>query len=108
MLEQKWTYHDNFFVYNTTAPTDAPEFLKETKTTSSSITLQWSPPDTPNGVIENYIIYYNAENKTGSRNKTEIGGLKAFTEYTFTIACNSSGGLGPKSEPISAKTAATG
>ena len=62
-----------------------------TGVTSMSIVLSWSPPSSPNGMIQNYTIQDDGNNIIFSGNllSTTVTGLSPFTEYTFTIqACN--------------------
>jgi len=49
----------------------APEDITYTIVTDTAIQLQWSPPDTPNGIIRSYQVFYhgyrlNQSNETGN------------------------------------------
>ena len=67
---------------------------------STAISVSWSPPQTPQGVIIRYVIfkYQPPSNATavrslevpGSQRDGVIGDLRPYTQYKFTvIACNS-------------------
>ena len=60
---------------------------------SRGLTVTWSPPTVPNGVITLYSLFVGGEVLfTGPQNITTISGLQPFTEYTlFLQACTSVG-----------------
>ena len=95
------------------APSDSPTFTKEVETTFETITLRWTRPRKPNGIIQQYrITYVNGDSKIikdvdASATEALIENLKAFTKYSFKIACQSSGGVGPESEAKTITTNAT-
>ena len=65
-----------------------------TQVTAMSIVLAWSPPGSPNGIIQNYTIYDAQDNIvfSGISFETTITGLIAFTQYTYTLqSCNNIG-----------------
>ena len=67
---------------------------------SSSVTLQWSPPDLSNGVITQYSIQLNGTNATElSSNETmyTIGELSLDTVYVLQLSAHTSVGEGPPS-----------
>ena len=52
--------------------------------------MDWSEPDTPNGIVRQYIISYNQSgsdviNVTGTDRAVTIGDLSPFTFYEFTV-----------------------
>ena len=80
---------------------------------STKVSISWKPPETPNGNISFYQVYYNSsslEKKIVNRDKlsTNITNLKQFTRYTiYVTAVNSIGDKkleGPKSKFIKIKT----
>ena len=88
------------------APSTPPTNINATAITQTSLVLNWSPPDYPNGIIEGYYIRYNATPpnniivsnlSTGeqvlnvSADDTSISfiDLTPYTLYTFSIAAYS-------------------
>ena len=64
---------------------------------SSSVTLQWMPPETPNGVITHYSIQYNGINITNFGNNTlmdTIEGLSPDTVYVLRLRAHTGAGAG--------------
>ena len=67
---------------------------------SSSVTLQWSPPDPPNGVITQYSIQFNEivrGNLNSSVQMYTIGELPSDTVYVLQLTASTSVGEGPPS-----------
>ena len=67
---------------------------------SSSLTLQWTPPDTPNGVITQYSIQFNGTNITDLSSNVlmyTIGALSPDTVYLLQLQAHTSVGPGPPS-----------
>ena len=67
---------------------------------SSSVTLQWSPPDPPNGVITQYSIQLNETvrgNLSSSVQMYTIGELPSDTVYVLQLTASTSVGEGPPS-----------
>ena len=67
---------------------------------SSSVTLQWMPPLTPNGVITQYSILYNGINITNFGNNTlmyTIEGLSPDTVYDVQLRAHTVVGPGEPS-----------
>ena len=68
--------------------------------TSSSVTLQWMSPETPNGVITQYSILYNGTNITDFGNNMlmdTIEGLLPDTVYVLQLRAHTKVGPGPPS-----------
>ena len=67
---------------------------------SSSVTLQWNPPETLNGVITQYSIQLNGTN-IGNLSSNElmytIGGLSPDTVYVLQLRVHTVVGAGPSS-----------
>ena len=67
---------------------------------SSSVTLQWSPPDPPNGVITQYSIQLNGTDRDNLNNSVRmytIGQLPSDTVYVLQLTASTSVGEGPPS-----------
>ena len=82
---------------------------------STLITLNWTRPLFPNGIIMMYLIlYYPAENTNEITNITTlttsltIRGLAFYTLYTFRVSVVTSGGTSASSDPISKLTSEGG
>ena len=93
--------HKNAPFLFVTVPLDSPQnFVCETLN-STSIQLSWERPSTPNGVITQYSLKYNAVDGPLSDpvliNGTmfTVEDLNGDTEYVFRIAAATSAGLGP-------------
>ena len=67
---------------------------------SSNVTIRWSPPNTPNGVISQYSIQCNETNITGLDRYVlmyTIKGLSPDTVYILQLRAHTSAGAGPPS-----------
>ena len=67
---------------------------------SSSVTLQWTPPDHPNGVITQYSIQLNGTNITDLSSNVlmyTIGGLPPDAVYVLQLSAHTIVGEGPSS-----------
>ncbi|XP_066936907.1 receptor-type tyrosine-protein phosphatase S-like isoform X3 [Clytia hemisphaerica] len=103
------------FITISAAPSGPPKSFTavEKDFTPNSIKLQWKPPTKPNGIITNYFISYDKGKDSiityvdGNKQTTNIEDLKPFTSYTFAIKCKSTGGEGPLSDGVTARTLAT-
>ena len=65
---------------------------------STSVTLQWMPPDTPNGVIMQYSILHDGSNITNFGNNMlmdTIQGLSPDTVYVLQLRAHTVVGAGP-------------
>ena len=78
-----------------------PQLLRETvSVSSSSVTLQWSPPVTPNGIITQYSLQYNTTAVANTTNNVlmyTISGLSPETVYVLQVRAYTSVGVGPPS-----------
>uniref|UniRef100_A0A8C5S3Q6 receptor protein-tyrosine kinase n=1 Tax=Laticauda laticaudata TaxID=8630 RepID=A0A8C5S3Q6_LATLA len=83
----------------------------------NSVTLLWSQPDQPNGIILEYEIKYYEKDKEmqsystlkSKANRTTVFGLKPATRYIFQVRARTSAGCGKFSEALEVETAkATG
>lgn len=88
-----------------TAVPAAPTNLTVTGTTSSSVSLSWTPPS---GTVTGYHVSQNGSQvATVSGTSTTITGLSASTSYTFTVSAYNSAGQSPASNQVSATTSAS-
>lgn len=80
------------FLY--TAPT-APRSLSFAFVNTTYVTLEWLPPDPPNGIIRQYEIMYfptpfpedeQTELLPGNSTTISVGGLSPLTMYTVSVA----------------------
>lgn len=55
---------------------------------ATAVTVQWTKPDTANGIITRYIIRYNTSMFNVSDNTTSVtvGDLLPFTFYEFEVS----------------------
>ena len=75
------------------AATTAPRSLKYSSNPPHTVTVMWSEPETPNGVIRYYIVEYMLSDGTGNKTRfkfvkehmQEIGGLIPSTNYNVTV-----------------------
>uniref|UniRef100_A0A3P8SZT9 receptor protein-tyrosine kinase n=1 Tax=Amphiprion percula TaxID=161767 RepID=A0A3P8SZT9_AMPPE len=86
---------------NQAAPS-AVSIIHQVSRTPNSITLSWSQPDQPNGVILDYELqYYEKWNSSLTRSQTNtvvIRGLKSGTIYVFQVRARTVAGFGRFSE----------
>ena len=82
---------------------------------SSTIIVQWAMPDTPNGVLKGYYVYYTTSPNTdltswfsvpvdATRSLTTISDLVTMQIYSVSVSAFTSVGEGPASTPIQVKT----
>jgi hypothetical protein len=89
----------------TTAPA-APTGLTVTGTTSSSVSLSWTPPA---GTVTGYDVDENGSQVASVTGTTAtITGLAASTTYSFTVIAYNSAGQSPASSAVSATTSSSG
>ena len=76
-----------------------PLSLEIRSVNSSSVTLQWSPPVPPNGIITQYSIQYNTTiiNITDNMLMGTVSGLSPETVYVLQVRAHTSVGAGPPS-----------
>ncbi len=70
-------------------PDSPPQDLAVVKTTTSTATLTWSPPEKPNGIIRLYEVSYTNGTYSNTVNSTSHSAtlryLKPFTHYNVTV-----------------------
>ena len=100
-------------------PTDSPKNVVATATNSTTIFLQWDPPNAGeiNGrnlgymielhqnvtLVRSFFVGSDPNNMEG-RQETQIYDLGKYTEYIITVTCRTSPGLGPYSTPVTVQT----
>ena len=81
-----------------------PSSLEIVSVNSSSLTLQWRPPVTPNGVITHYSLQFDAividnfGNSVLDMLTDTVGGLSPDTLYMLRLTANTAVGAGPSSD----------
>ena len=86
-----------------------PCSLREASVTSTTVTLQWMPPNTPNGVITHYSVQYggtvidNFGSKTLNKLTGTIERLSSDTRYVLQLTAHTRVGPGPPAS-LSVKT----
>ncbi|MEQ2216949.1 Ephrin type-B receptor 2, partial [Xenoophorus captivus] len=100
---------------NQAAPS-AVSIIHQVSRTPSSITLSWSQPDQPNGVILDYELQYYEKNLAewnstlirSQTNTADIRGLKPGTIYVFQVRARTVAGFGSFSGKMYFQTITTG
>ena len=84
------------------APSAPTQNVSVDNTTSVSITISWEPPadEQQNGIIINYVVRVAVEGGTATYfNSTTtyivITSLRPYTTYEYSIAAETSAGMGP-------------
>ena len=84
-----------------TVPSGPPRQFSGVAESSISISVSWSAPETPNGVITEYQLLCSGGgqvfNRTvmGSQTTTTLSGLLPYTSYSCSITAHTSVGGGP-------------
>ena len=94
------------------APSEAPSDLSVTVLSATTVELSWQPPpqSSRNGIIINYAAQYSSVDQVSDSvvNSTStqvmITGLHPYTNYTFSVAAETSAGLGPYSDSVLVET----
>lgn len=77
-----------------------PQALEIVSVNSNSVTLQWSPPVTPNGIITQYSLQYNTTAVANTTNNVlmyTVSGLSPETVYVLQVRAHTSVGAGTPS-----------
>lgn len=96
------------------APSSAPLHVQARMLSSSTMLVQWEPPEEPNGQIRGYRVYYSSDpgspisawqkHNTDDSQLTTISGLTADITYNLKVLGFTSVGDGPPSEVLQIKT----
>lgn len=97
-----------------TEPGTAPRNVQVRPLSSSTMVIQWDEPETPNGQVTGYKVYYTTnaqlsmaqwESQVVDNNQlTTISDLTPHTIYTIRVQAFTSVGPGPLSPPVQVKT----
>ncbi|XP_062843560.1 receptor-type tyrosine-protein phosphatase F [Trichomycterus rosablanca] len=96
------------------APSSPPLHVQARMLSSSTMLVQWEPPEEPNGQIRGYRVYYSTEpdaqlsawqkHNTDDSRLTTISGLITDVTYSLRVLGFTSVGDGPPSEVLQVKT----
>ncbi|XP_030289795.1 receptor-type tyrosine-protein phosphatase F-like isoform X5 [Sparus aurata] len=96
------------------APSSPPLHVQARMLSSSTMLVQWEPPEEPNGQIQGYRVYYSPEHdaplstwqkhNTDNSQLTIISGLTTNITYSLRVLGFTSVGDGPSSEVLQVKT----
>ncbi|XP_044737145.1 tyrosine-protein phosphatase Lar isoform X1 [Chrysoperla carnea] len=97
-----------------TKPGSAPRNVQVRPLSSSTMVIQWDEPETPNGQIMGYKVYYTTDpaqpmsswdsQKVDNNQLTTISDLTPHKIYTIKVQASTSVGPGPLSVPVQVKT----
>lgn len=97
-----------------TKPGTAPRNVQVRPLSSSTMVIQWDEPETPNGQVTGYKVYYTTDSNQGmaswlsqmvdNNQLTTISDLTPHTIYTIRVQALTSVGPGPLSPPVQVKT----
>uniref|UniRef100_A0A7N8WQA8 Receptor-type tyrosine-protein phosphatase F n=1 Tax=Mastacembelus armatus TaxID=205130 RepID=A0A7N8WQA8_9TELE len=96
------------------APSSPPLHVQARMLSSSTMLVQWEPPDEPNGQIRGYRVYYSSEHdaplstwqkhNTDDSQLTTISGVTPDITYSLRVLGFTSVGDGPPSDILQIKT----
>nr|XP_046248906.1 protein tyrosine phosphatase receptor type Fa isoform X12 [Scatophagus argus] len=96
------------------APSSPPLHVQARMLSSSTMLVQWEPPEEPNGQIRGYRVYYSSEHEaplsawqkhnTDDSQLTTISGLTTDITYSLRVLGFTSVGDGPPSDVLQIKT----
>lgn len=97
-----------------TEPGSAPKNVQVRPLSSSTMVIQWEEPETPNGQVTGYKIFYTTDpsqplqswhsHMMDNSHLTTISELTPHTVYTIRVQAYTSVGPGPISAPVQVKT----
>ena len=103
------SYCHIFIIY--AVPLDPPQTVSLLNVSAYALLLEWSNPDTPNGIITVYNIYVTYDNGSmekmtvdGSENSCLIGGLSLHHLVYVRISASTIAGEGPSSSRLQQRT----
>ncbi|XP_037294802.1 tyrosine-protein phosphatase Lar isoform X3 [Manduca sexta] len=101
-------------LYAGAKPGSAPRNVQVRPLSSSTMVIQWDEPETPNGQVTGYKVYYTTDPSQGlqswhsqmmdNNHLTTISELTPHTVYTIRVQAFTSVGPGPISAPVQVKT----
>ncbi|XP_030582458.1 protein tyrosine phosphatase receptor type Fa isoform X3 [Archocentrus centrarchus] len=96
------------------APSSPPLHVQARMLSSSTMLVQWEPPEEPNGQIRGYRVYYSSDHEaplsawqkhnTDDSHFTTISGLATDITYSLRVLGFTSVGDGPPSDALQIKT----
>lgn len=96
------------------APSSPPLHVQARMLSSSTMLVQWEPPEEPNGQIRGYRVYYSTEHDeplsawhkhhTDDSQLTTVSGLITDVTYSVRVLAFTSVGDGPPSDVLQIKT----
>uniref|UniRef100_A0A8D2PVN7 Ephrin type-B receptor 3 n=1 Tax=Zosterops lateralis melanops TaxID=1220523 RepID=A0A8D2PVN7_ZOSLA len=116
-ISNKSPYAPHFASVNITTNQAAPSAVPTMhlhSSTGNSMTLSWTPPERPNGIILDYEIKYSEKNDgiantvTSQKNSVRLDGLKANARYMVQVRARTVAGYGRYSLPTEFQTTAEG
>ncbi|XP_068056526.1 ephrin type-B receptor 3 isoform X1 [Anomalospiza imberbis] len=119
-ISNKNPYPPHFASVNITTNQAAPSAVPTMhlhSSTGNSMTLSWTPPERPNGIILDYEIKYSekqgqsdgiANTVTSQKNSVRLDGLKANARYMVQVRARTVAGYGRYSLPTEFQTTAEG
>ncbi|GAB0193675.1 ephrin type-B receptor 3 [Grus japonensis] len=117
-ISNKSPYPPHFASVNITTNQAAPSAVPTMhlhSSTGNSMTLSWTPPERPNGIILDYEIKYSekqgqsdgiANTVTSQKNSVRLDGLKANARYMVQVRARTVAGYGRYSLPTEFQTTA--
>ncbi|XP_058805805.1 tyrosine-protein phosphatase Lar isoform X2 [Phymastichus coffea] len=97
-----------------TTPGSAPRSVQVRPLSSTTMVIQWDEPETPNGQVTGYKVYYTTDpgqpmsnwkfQTVDNSQLTTISDLTAHVIYTIRVQALTSVGPGPLSAPVQIKT----
>ena len=98
------------------APSDVPNNVTIIAADSTSLLIEWKPPNTPNGIITHYTLYINYTNDSqiattlidGQFNIYLLEGLTPYQLVGISLSATTVGGEGPQSDYFFNKTEESG
>uniref|UniRef100_A0A8B9QG06 Ephrin type-B receptor 3 n=1 Tax=Apteryx owenii TaxID=8824 RepID=A0A8B9QG06_APTOW len=117
-ISSKSPYSPHFASVNITTNQAAPSAVPTMHlqgSTGNSMTLSWTPPERPNGIILDYEIKYSekqgqsdgiANTVTSQNNMVRLDGLKASARYVVQVRARTVAGYGLYSLPMEFQTTA--
>ncbi|KAG8039215.1 hypothetical protein G9C98_003522, partial [Cotesia typhae] len=106
--------HPVYVTTGETRPGSAPRKVQVRPLSSSTMVIQWDEPETPNGQVTGYKVYYTTDpnqpmaswqSRVVDNNQlTTVSDLTPHTMYTIRVQALTSVGPGPLSQPIQIKT----
>ena len=93
------------FLFNLLAPDSPPQDLSLDSSTSTSLTVSWSPPAQPNGLITHYTLYADyGDGSTATPTTMDsmftISSLKPYQTVSVQVSASTSVGEGPRTETV--------